>query len=148
MPVKNPFKAHGGLIWIYPSGKFVIFAPEISFAKGTVLIMVKGVNRQIIEIKSTDNRYFERVLLFVRAGQSLPSKKELDREAAGYLEAMQNGGSGHADSKNMELDGLKKADLEYLSHTRRLRIAVKMLSAAFLAAMAAFVVLLLVYTKM
>ncbi len=37
--------------------------------------MVKGVNKQIIEINDTGNKYFERVLLFVS-----PGKKDLPGE--------------------------------------------------------------------
>ncbi len=37
--------------------------------------MVKGVNKQIIEINDTGNKYFERVLLFV-----VPGKKDLPNE--------------------------------------------------------------------
>ena len=37
--------------------------------------MVKGVNKQIIEINDTGNKYFEKVLLFIS-----PGKKELPNE--------------------------------------------------------------------
>ena len=37
--------------------------------------MVKGVNKQIIEINDTGNKYFERILLFVS-----PGKKDLPSE--------------------------------------------------------------------
>ena len=47
--------------------------------------MVKGVNRQIIEINDTSNRYFERVLLFVSPEGSEMSSKELNREAKEFL---------------------------------------------------------------
>lgn len=32
--------------------------------------MIKGINKQIIEIKCTDDEYFDKVLLFVRADRS------------------------------------------------------------------------------
>ncbi|MBQ9106260.1 MAG: hypothetical protein IJY56_00050 [Clostridia bacterium] len=50
--------------------------------------MIKGVNRQIIEVRETDSRYFERALLFVdptcrnEAEESL--KKEADRILSQY----------------------------------------------------------------
>lgn len=47
--------------------------------------MVKGVNRQIIEINDTSNRYFERVLLFVSPEGSEISSRELNREAKEFL---------------------------------------------------------------
>lgn len=47
--------------------------------------MVKGVNKQIIEINNTGNSYFERVLLFVAPGKCDKSTEELKREAESYL---------------------------------------------------------------
>ncbi len=47
--------------------------------------MVKGVNRQIIEINDTGNRHFERVLLFVSAGSSDLTEKQLQDKAQEYL---------------------------------------------------------------
>jgi hypothetical protein len=47
--------------------------------------MVKGVNRQIIEINDTGSRYFERVLLFVSPEGAELSSKELGSEAKEYL---------------------------------------------------------------
>lgn len=101
--------------------------------------MVKGVNRQIIEIKSTESEIFERALLFVRAGQEIKSKNELNLEAAEYLEEMEKSEDGQ---------GIKPAAPVYIIKNRRLLRAVRLLTAAFLVTAAAFVVLLLVYTKM
>lgn len=47
--------------------------------------MVKGVNKQIIEINDTGNSYFERVLLFVAPGKSDVPVEELKSEAKSYL---------------------------------------------------------------
>lgn len=47
--------------------------------------MVKGVNRQIIEINDTGNRYFEKVLLFVAPGKSDLSESKLKSEAEEFL---------------------------------------------------------------
>lgn len=101
--------------------------------------MVKGVNRQIIEIRSTDSRYFERALLFVRAGQGVQPKEDLQLEAEKYLKTMEQDGT-----ENLP----KLLDAEYLGKNRRLRLAVVLLSAALMAAFVVCAVLLLVYTKM
>ena len=47
--------------------------------------MVKGVNRQIIEINDTNNRYFERVLLFVSPEGSDLNSHQLSREAKEFM---------------------------------------------------------------
>ena len=47
--------------------------------------MVKGVNRQIIEINDTGNRYFEKVLLFVSPRGSDLNSAQLGREAKEFL---------------------------------------------------------------
>lgn len=47
--------------------------------------MLKGVNRQIIEINDTGNKYFEKALLFVAAGRSNMSASELNRHAQEYI---------------------------------------------------------------
>lgn len=47
--------------------------------------MVKGVNRQIIEINNTGDRYFEKVLLFVTPGRSGVSERELHKRAEEYV---------------------------------------------------------------
>ena len=47
--------------------------------------MLKGVNRQIIEINDTGNKYFEKALLFVAAGRSRISESELSRHAQEYM---------------------------------------------------------------
>ena len=47
--------------------------------------LVKGVNRQIIEINDTGNKYFEKALLFVAAGKSDTAIAELNRQAKEYM---------------------------------------------------------------
>ena len=47
--------------------------------------MVRGVNRQIIEINDTGNKYFEKALLFVAPGRSDESATKLNFEAREYL---------------------------------------------------------------
>ena len=43
--------------------------------------MIKGINKQIIEIKCTDDEYFDKVLLFVRADRSGTSDSALRKNA-------------------------------------------------------------------
>lgn len=50
--------------------------------------MVKGVNRQIIEINDTGNKYFERVLLFVSPAQSDTDEKDLYAQARHYVSSL------------------------------------------------------------
>lgn len=52
--------------------------------------MIKGINKQIIEIKCTNNEYFDRALLFVSADKAASqlSSKRLTEEAAKFCGAM------------------------------------------------------------
>ncbi len=50
--------------------------------------MVKGVNRQIIEINDTGNKYFEKALLFVAAGRSETAISELNKQAREYMRTL------------------------------------------------------------
>ena len=43
--------------------------------------MIKGINRQMIEVTHTGSPYFERAFLVVRAGSSQPSEEMLQRMA-------------------------------------------------------------------
>lgn len=47
--------------------------------------MVKGVNKNIIEINNTGNKYFERVILFISSDYSFVSTQKLEAEADNYL---------------------------------------------------------------
>ena len=47
--------------------------------------MIKGVNHQIIEVRQTDNPYFERALLFVNGAYAEQPQSELDKQARAYL---------------------------------------------------------------
>jgi len=47
--------------------------------------MVKGVNKQIIEISETDNYSFERAILFVRPESQHLDRNTLHRNAVGFL---------------------------------------------------------------
>ena len=43
--------------------------------------MLKGVNRQVVEISQPENKYFERILLFVRPEYSGMSEARLSQQA-------------------------------------------------------------------
>ena len=47
--------------------------------------MVKGVNKQIIEINDTGNKYFEKVLLFVAPGKKDLPNELLQKRAKEYV---------------------------------------------------------------
>lgn len=46
--------------------------------------MIKGINKQIIELKCTNDEYFEKALLFVRADRADVPYDELLRSAESY----------------------------------------------------------------
>ena len=43
--------------------------------------MIKGINRQMIEVTHTGSPYFERAFLLVRSGAALPPEENLHRQA-------------------------------------------------------------------
>lgn len=47
--------------------------------------MIKGVNRQVIEINQTGNEYFEKMLLFVKPEFAGMSEKKLREKADGII---------------------------------------------------------------
>lgn len=47
--------------------------------------MIKGVNKAIIEINETGNKYFEKAILYIRAEKSEESEKKLERAAKEYV---------------------------------------------------------------
>ncbi len=48
--------------------------------------MIKGVNRTIIEVKDSGNRYFERALLFVRPSLETVSPQHLQNQANRFID--------------------------------------------------------------
>lgn len=50
--------------------------------------MLKGVNKQIIEINNTGNDYFEKVLFFVRPEYCSLSHRKLETGAQSYMEQL------------------------------------------------------------
>ena len=53
--------------------------------------MIKGINRQIIEINDTGNTYYEKAWLVVRPEFDSAQKELLEREAAQLIKAIQSG---------------------------------------------------------
>lgn len=51
--------------------------------------MIKGTNKQIIEVLETGNAYYERAILIVRPEHYNSSKTLLDREALNLVQNMQ-----------------------------------------------------------
>ena len=47
--------------------------------------MIKGVNKRVVEITSTDHEYFEKAVLYVKADKSDTSAEKLGEEAREYL---------------------------------------------------------------
>lgn len=53
-----------------------------------LLVMLKGINRRIIEINRTNNDYFEKAILFVRSDKLNFEQQLLSREANAYLKKL------------------------------------------------------------
>lgn len=47
--------------------------------------MIKGVNKRVVEITSTDHEYFEKAVLYVKADKSNAPAEKLGEEAREYL---------------------------------------------------------------
>ena len=52
--------------------------------------MIKGVNKQIIEVSNTENKYFEKAILFVRPEFMSEGEQGLRKEANRLLEGIGN----------------------------------------------------------
>ena len=50
--------------------------------------MVKGINKQIIEIKCTNNELFEKAMLFVSPSPAGLGKRRLERQAKRYVDEL------------------------------------------------------------
>ncbi len=53
--------------------------------------MIKGVNRQIIEVTNPENAYFEKAILYVRADRQSLSRTELRNQAVSYVSGIAHG---------------------------------------------------------
>ena len=49
------------------------------------MAMIKGVNRRVVEITSTDNEYFEKAVLYVKADKRDVPAARLEEEAREYI---------------------------------------------------------------
>ena len=47
--------------------------------------MIKGVNKRVVEITSTDHEYFEKAVLYIKADKSSEPAEKLGEEAREYL---------------------------------------------------------------
>lgn len=90
--------------------------------------MVKGVNRQIIEIKSTGSEYFERALLFIKNGATIEEREHACEEAKEYIKSL--------------------ASEKQRRKSRDMRVTIIVLSLGLFIALAAVGVLLFACTKM
>lgn len=52
---------------------------------------MRGVNKLIVEIKDTENEYFDRAILFVKPDKAITAQSELDQSARKLLSAVKNG---------------------------------------------------------
>lgn len=50
--------------------------------------MIKGVNRQVLEIINTDNPYFERIIFFVKSEYANEDRAKLKKEAEKYAKSV------------------------------------------------------------
>ena len=76
--------------------------------------MIKGINRQIIEVAETGNLYFERALLFVRPGTDDVENNRLKTEARKMMEKL---------SKPPKTKGFQR-DTKRLGKMRRITTAI------------------------
>lgn len=53
--------------------------------------MLRGVNKQIIEINSTENDFFEKAILFVRPEKTETDAEELHKRATKFLNEVSTG---------------------------------------------------------
>lgn len=51
--------------------------------------MLRGVNKNIIEVLETENKYFEKVILFIRPDLSSDETNDLKKKADDYLSNIQ-----------------------------------------------------------
>jgi len=63
--------------------------------------MLRGINRSIIEINETENRYFERVLIFVRPEFGSFPESYLQKEAAKMVSGMNTRPLGFKNKKRI-----------------------------------------------
>jgi hypothetical protein len=50
-----------------------------------VMIMIKGVNKRVIELNGIDSDFFDKALLYVKSERSITPEDRLDLEARAFL---------------------------------------------------------------
>ena len=60
------------------------FRPTFARQKGAVLPMIKGVNRQVVEVNETQCEYFEKIMFFIKPEYASVSEGKI-RERAGMI---------------------------------------------------------------
>lgn len=56
---------------------------------------MRGVNKLIVEIKDTENEYFDRAILFLKPDKAAAEQRELNEGAEKLLRAVRNGEGRH-----------------------------------------------------
>ena len=62
--------------------------------------MLKGVSQKVIEVVHTDNRYFEKAILFLRPAAQEEDKAKLKTRAGEYLAQINYNPAGHTPKKS------------------------------------------------
>ena len=60
---------------------------------------MRGVNKLIVEIKDTENEYFDRAILFIKPDKAAAEQSELDKSARKLLSAVRDGKSDKSSKK-------------------------------------------------
>ncbi len=64
--------------------------------------MIKGVNHTIIEVTNSENRYFERALLFVRPALDGMHPRQLQQQADHFIETVGQPPVGRPDRRQLQ----------------------------------------------
>lgn len=109
--------------------------------------MLRGVNKQIIEVRDTGSRYFERALLFVRPEFSEMRPGQLELEANKYLAAVGRPPAAQADKRPAgQPDGpVRKPTPSYAARLARVRRRRRLLAAGALGLLLTAAALALAY---
>ncbi len=66
------------------SERSLFLRPAFARQKGAVLPMIKGVNRQVVEVNETQCEYFEKIMFFIKPEYASVSEGKI-RERAGMI---------------------------------------------------------------
>ena len=66
------------------SERSLFLRPTFARQKGAVLPMIKGVNRQVVEVNETQCEYFEKIMFFIKPEYASVSEGKI-RERAGMI---------------------------------------------------------------